>query len=50
MAEGAQRGLTAVVFTDLVDSTELRTRIGEDAADDLRRAHDDALTAAVVDG
>jgi hypothetical protein len=36
-----------VLFTDLVASTELRVRLGESAADDLRRAHDQLLTDAV---
>jgi class 3 adenylate cyclase/tetratricopeptide (TPR) repeat protein len=36
-----------VVFTDLVGSTALRTRLGEEAADDLRRLHDALLTARV---
>jgi class 3 adenylate cyclase/tetratricopeptide (TPR) repeat protein/DNA polymerase III delta prime subunit len=36
-----------VLFTDLVGSTELRVRLGEDAADELRRAHDRMLTEAV---
>jgi class 3 adenylate cyclase len=36
-----------VLFTDLVGSTELRARLGEEAADDLRRTHDRLLTEAV---
>jgi hypothetical protein len=36
-----------VVFTDLVGSTELRSRLGEDAAEDLRRRHDALLAEAV---
>jgi class 3 adenylate cyclase/tetratricopeptide (TPR) repeat protein len=47
---GTQRsGTVTVLFTDVVDSTELRQSLGDDRADDLRRAHDalvrDALTA-----
>jgi class 3 adenylate cyclase/tetratricopeptide (TPR) repeat protein len=38
-----------VLFTDVVGSTALRTRLGEEAADELRTAHDrlvaDAITA-----
>ena len=34
------RALAAVLFTDIVASTALRSELGEDAADDLRRAHD----------
>ena len=37
----------SVLFTDLVGSTELRARLGEDAADALQRAHDALLAAAV---
>lgn len=40
--------LSAIVVTDLVGSTELRTRLGEDRADDLRRAHDQVLSEAVI--
>ncbi|MGH9008749.1 MAG: adenylate/guanylate cyclase domain-containing protein, partial [Acidimicrobiia bacterium] len=40
--------LTAtVLFTDLVGSTELRGRLGEEAAEELRRRHDRLLTEAV---
>jgi class 3 adenylate cyclase/tetratricopeptide (TPR) repeat protein len=37
-----------VLFTDLVGSTELRSRLGEDSADELRRRHDVLLTEAVA--
>jgi len=37
-----------VLFTDLVGSTELRAKLGEDAAEVVRRAHD-SLIATVVD-
>jgi class 3 adenylate cyclase/tetratricopeptide (TPR) repeat protein len=48
VAEGARQiGTRSVLFTDLVGSTELRVRLGEDAADELRRAHDRLLTEAV---
>jgi class 3 adenylate cyclase len=36
-----------VLFTDLVGSTELRSRLGEAAAEDLRRRHDALVTVAV---
>jgi hypothetical protein len=36
------------MFTDIVASTELRQRLGEDAADVLQRRHDEILTEAVV--
>jgi class 3 adenylate cyclase len=44
---GAARSTAIVVFTDLVGSTELRSRLGEDAADELRRIHDRLVTEAV---
>lgn len=34
------RALAAVLFTDIVASTALRTELGEEAGDELRRAHD----------
>lgn len=40
-------GTATVVFTDLVGSTELRASLGEQAADDLRRSHDDTLGSVV---
>lgn len=43
MIDSAQlqgRALAAVLFTDMVASTALRTELGEDAGDKLRRAHD----------
>lgn len=36
-----------VLFTDLVGSTELRARLGEDAAEVVRRAHDSLIAGAV---
>jgi class 3 adenylate cyclase/tetratricopeptide (TPR) repeat protein len=41
------RTMAVVLFTDLVGSTELRGRLGEEAADELRRKHDQLLTEAV---
>jgi ubiquinone/menaquinone biosynthesis C-methylase UbiE len=38
----------SVLFTDIVGSTELRSRIGDAAADELRRQHFAALAALVV--
>src|SRR5205085_12232398 len=46
-AGGAERSTAIVLFTDLVGSTELRSRLGEDAAEDLRRDHDRLITSAV---
>ena len=37
-----------VLFTDLVGSTALRSRIGEEAADDLRVKHDTLISDAIV--
>ena len=41
------RTTATVLFTDLVGSTELRGRVGEEAAEELRRTHDRLLTEAV---
>jgi class 3 adenylate cyclase/tetratricopeptide (TPR) repeat protein len=41
--------LAAVVVTDLVGSTEMRVRLGEDGAEALRRVHDQMLRAAVLE-
>jgi class 3 adenylate cyclase len=41
-------GTATVMFTDLVDSTAMRSRIGEDAADALRGVHDAILVDAIV--
>lgn len=37
----------AIVFTDIVSSTAIRARIGDDAADSLRREHDHVVGSAV---
>jgi class 3 adenylate cyclase/tetratricopeptide (TPR) repeat protein len=39
--------VVTVLFTDLVGSTELRATLGDEAADELRRAHDRVLFEAV---
>ena len=44
---GVERSTAIVVFTDLVGSTELRSRLGEDAAEELRRDHDRLIAGAV---
>jgi class 3 adenylate cyclase len=41
-------GVVALLFTDLVRSTELLGRLGDDAADELRRRHFAALRQAVA--
>ncbi len=50
MATGSGRATATVLFTDLVGSTELRSRLGEQGADELRRTHDRLLTGAVEAG
>jgi class 3 adenylate cyclase len=47
LPDGASRSTAIVLFTDLVASTELRSRLGEDAADELRRDHDRLMASAV---
>jgi class 3 adenylate cyclase/tetratricopeptide (TPR) repeat protein len=42
------RSTAIVLFTDLVGSTELRSQLGEAAAEDLRRQHDALVTGGVV--
>ena len=37
----------AILFTDMVESTALRSRLGEDRADLLRKHHDDLLAAVI---
>ncbi|HVW31039.1 MAG TPA: adenylate/guanylate cyclase domain-containing protein, partial [Acidimicrobiia bacterium] len=44
---GAGSGMVALLFTDVVRSTELLGRLGDDAAEDLRRAHFASLRQAV---
>lgn len=41
-------GVVALLFTDLVGSTELLGRLGEDAAEDLRRVHFGLLRAQLA--
>ena len=42
-----ERSTAIVLFTDLVGSTELRSRLGEDAADALRERHDALVSRAI---
>ena len=44
---GTSVGTVTVMFTDLVGSTEIRSRVGEDAAEVLRAVHDEVLTEAI---
>ena len=43
----ARTGTATVMFTDVVGSTRLRAALGEERSDELRRAHDQLLTACV---
>src|SRR5215468_9938231 len=45
---GARTATATILFTDLVESTAQRVRLGEEAAETLRRAHDRLLTEAVL--
>lgn len=38
----------SVLFTDVVGSTEVRARLGDEVADHLRRFHDDTLSAVIT--
>ena len=40
-------GVVVLLFTDLVGSTELRSRLGDDAAESLRQQHDAMVTGAI---
>ncbi|MGH9011981.1 MAG: adenylate/guanylate cyclase domain-containing protein, partial [Acidimicrobiia bacterium] len=42
-------GVVAILFTDLVGSTEVLDRLGDDAAEELRRTHFSLLRRAVAD-
>jgi class 3 adenylate cyclase len=44
---GRESGTATVLFTDLVGSTELMSRMGEVAFDELRQAHFAALRSAI---
>jgi class 3 adenylate cyclase len=44
----AARSTAIVLFTDLVGSTELRSRLGETAAEGLRRRHDALVTGGIT--
>jgi class 3 adenylate cyclase/tetratricopeptide (TPR) repeat protein len=42
-----ERSTAVVLFTDLVGSTQFRSRLGDEAAEDVRRRHDRLLAEAV---
>ncbi len=48
MRDRRSTGMAAVLFTDLVGSTDLMARVGQDAFDDLRRDHFTRLRGAVL--
>jgi len=43
---GSRVETVSALFTDLVGSTELRARVGEESADRLRRIHDSLVIEA----
>ena len=45
---GSSTELVSVVFTDLVDSTAIASRLGREAAEDLRKTHFALLRSAVA--
>ena len=45
---GPHTGTATILFTDLVGSTAQRAQLGEEAAETLRRTHDQLLTDAVA--
>ena len=47
MPEPARSTTATILFTDMVGSTALRVRLGEERADELRRVHDDLLTTRI---
>ena len=49
LAAGPSPGVVTFMFTDVVGSTELLDRLGDDAADDLRRRHFSSLRQALRD-
>lgn len=44
---GSRSATAIVLFTDVVGSTELRTELGDDRADEVRRGHDQVLRDAI---
>ncbi|HEY4410719.1 MAG TPA: hypothetical protein VGO87_12620, partial [Acidimicrobiia bacterium] len=45
--DGPRRSTAIVLFTDVVGSTELRSRLGDDAAEEIRRSHDRLVAEAI---
>jgi class 3 adenylate cyclase/tetratricopeptide (TPR) repeat protein len=48
MARSAGAAMRAILLADVVGSTELRSRLGDEQADELRRVHDALLGSAVT--
>lgn len=46
---GGRPSTATVLFTDLAGSTDLRRALGDDQADELRRRHDETITAAAAE-
>src|SRR5260370_41520552 len=49
MSGAPSAGPATILFTDFVGSTELRSRLGDGVADQLRRSHDQLLAAGVAE-
>lgn len=49
MTDVAEQGVVALLFTDLVGSTDLMSRIGDDDAEELRQCHFGLLRRAVAE-
>jgi class 3 adenylate cyclase len=49
MAEAARAAITTILFTDLVDSTGLMQRVGDERAQGLFETHHRLLSDAVSD-
>src|SRR4029077_8190541 len=47
MREPSGPSTAIMLFTDVVGSTELRARLGEDAAEEVRRLHDRLVHGAI---
>ena len=48
MAMTGAPAMATILFTDLVGSTTLRVKLGEEQADELRRVHDRLLSERVL--
>lgn len=48
MRDGGELGTLSVLFTDVVESTAQRCRLGDDVADRLQQVHDEVVAEAVA--